>query len=59
MLKDAIYKGDLNRAEITAKLIISLENAMHSAIQEKQYSTVAINAKVIMKFIGLEAKFKI
>ena len=31
---------------------------MYRAIQEKQYSEVASNAKVLMKLIGLEAKIK-
>ena len=56
LLKDDIEKGDLNRPEMTAKLLCTLENAMHRAMQEKQYSAVASNAKVLMKLIGLEAK---
>ena len=36
----------------------TLENAMHKAMQEKQYSAVASNAKVLMKLIGLAAKLK-
>ena len=31
----------------------------HKAMQEKQYSEVASNAKVLMKLIGLEANTKI
>ena len=49
LLKDDIEKGDLNRPEITAKLICIVETAMHKAMQEKQYSAVASNAKVLMK----------
>ena len=56
MLKDDIEEGDLNRPEMTAKLICTLETAMYRAMQEKQYSAVASNAKVLMKLIGLEAK---
>ena len=41
-----------------AKLVCTLENEMHRAMQEKQYSAVASNAKVLMKLIGLEAKIK-
>ena len=41
-----------------AKLIFTLENAIYKAMQEKQYSAVASNAKVLMKLIGLEAKIK-
>ena len=58
LLKDDIEKGDLNRPEMTAKLICTLETAMHRAMQEKQYSAVASNAKVLMKLVGLEAKIK-
>ena len=43
---------------MAAKLICTLENAMYRAMQEKQYSAVASNAKVFMKLIGLEAKIK-
>ena len=59
LLKDDIEKGDLNRPEMTAKLVYTLENAMHRTMQEKQYSAVAINAKVLMKLVGLEAKTQI
>jgi len=31
---------------------------MYRAMQEKQYLSVASNAKVLMKLIGLEAKIK-
>ena len=41
---------------MTAKLICALETAMHRAMQEKQYSAVASNAKVLMKLISLKAK---
>jgi hypothetical protein len=44
---------------MTAKLVCTLENAMHRAMREKQYSAVASNAKVLMKLIGLEAKTQI
>ena len=53
-----LKKGDLNRPEMTAKLLCTLETAMYRAMQEKQYSAVASNAKVLMKLIGLEAKIK-
>ena len=59
LLKDDIEEGDLNRPEMTAKLVCTLENAMHRAMREKQYSAVASNAKVLMKLIGLEAKTQI
>ena len=41
---------------MTAKLLCTLETAMHRAMQEKQYSSVASNAKVLMKLVGLETK---
>jgi len=43
---------------MTAKLVCTLETAMYGAMQEKQYSAVASNAKVLMKLIGLESKIK-
>ena len=58
LLKDYIEKGDFNLPEMTAKLICTLETAMYRAMQEKQYSAVVSNAKVLMKLIGLEAKVK-
>ena len=39
-----------------AKLVCTLETAMHRAMQEKQYSAVASNAKVLMKLIRLDQK---
>ena len=43
---------------MATKLIYTLETSMHRAMEEKRYSAVASNAKVLMKFIGLEAKIK-
>ena len=43
---------------MTAKLICTLETAMHRAMQEKQYSAVVSNAKVFVKLVGFEAKIK-
>ena len=43
---------------MTTKLLCTLETKMHRSMQEKQYSAVASNAKVLMKLIGLEAKIK-
>ncbi len=57
-IKNDIEEGDLNRPEMTAKLVCTLKTAMFRAMQEKQYSAVAINAKVLMKLVGLEAKVK-
>ena len=39
---------------MTAKLVCTLENAMYRAMQEKQYSAVATNAKVLMRLLGLD-----
>ena len=39
-----------------AKLLCTLETAMYRAMQEKQYSAVASDAKVLINLIGLEAK---
>ena len=49
-------KVGLNRSEMTAKLVCTLETAMYRSMQEKQYSAVASNAKVLMKLINLKAK---
>jgi len=38
---------------MTAKLVFILETAMYRAMQEKQYSAVATNAKVLMRILGL------
>ena len=37
LLKDDIEEGDLNRPEMTAKLVCTLETAIFRAMQEKQY----------------------
>ena len=58
LLKDDIKEGDLNRPEMAAKLVCTLENTMHRAVQEKQYSAVASNAKVLMRLIELDIKTK-
>ena len=39
-----------------AKLIRTLETAMHRVMKEKQHSAVATNAKVLMKLVSLAAK---
>ena len=54
LLKDDIEEGDLNRPEMTAKLLCTLETAMHLAIREKQYSALAANARVLMRLLGLD-----
>ena len=40
------------------KLVCTLGNGMHGVMQEKQYSAITSNAKVLMKLISLEAKVK-
>ena len=49
-----IEESDLDRKEMTSKLVCLLENTMHLAIKEKQYSAVASNAKVLMRLLGLD-----
>tara|TARA_B100000212_G_scaffold303429_1_gene250231 strand:+ start:341 stop:469 length:129 start_codon:yes stop_codon:yes gene_type:complete len=41
---------------MTAKLLCTLETAIHRVMQETQYYVVSSNAKVLMKLIGLGAK---
>ena len=43
---------------MTVKLLCTLETTMHKAMQEKQYPTVASNAKFLMKLDGLESRIK-
>ena len=54
VISSDIEESDLDRKEMTSKLVCLLENAMHLAIKEKQYSAVAINASVLMRLIGLD-----
>ena len=58
VISSDIEESDLDRKQMTSKLVCLLENAMHLAMKEKQYSAVATNAKVLMKLIGLEVKTK-
>ena len=58
VISSDIEESDLDRKEMTSKLVCLLENTMHLAMKEKQYSAVATNAKVLMKLIGLEVKTK-
>ena len=43
---------------MTAKLVCTIETAMYKAMQEKQYSAIASNAKVLMKLVDLQVKIK-
>ena len=54
LIKDDVEEGDLNRPEMTAKLLAILETAMYQAMNKGQYSAVAANAKVLMRLIGLD-----
>tara|TARA_B100001057_G_scaffold437321_1_gene469045 strand:- start:779 stop:1165 length:387 start_codon:yes stop_codon:yes gene_type:complete len=54
LLKDDIQEGDLNRPEMTAKLLNTLESAMYLALKKGNYSAVAANGKVLMRLIGLD-----
>ena len=49
-----IEETDLDRKEMTSKLVCLLENTMHLAMKEKQYSAVAKNARVLMRLIWLD-----
>ena len=37
---------------MTAKLLCTLKTAIYRAMQEKQYSVVASNAKVLIQLVG-------
>ena len=54
LLKNDIEDADLNKPEMTAKILNVLESAMYQAMQKKQFSAVAANAKVLMRLIGLD-----
>ncbi len=48
-----IEESDLDRKDMTSKLVCLLENTMHLVIKEKQYSAVATNSSVLMRLIVL------
>ena len=54
LLKNDFEEADLNKPEMTAKLVNVLENAMFQAMEKKQYAAVGTNAKVLMRLIGLD-----
>ena len=54
VISSDIEESDLDRKEMTSKLVCLLENAMHLAMKEKQYSAVATNAKVLRRLLGLD-----
>ena len=56
LLKNDIEDADLNKPEMTAKILNVLESAMFQAMQKKQYSAEAANEKVLMRLIGLDTQ---
>ena len=58
IISSDIEESDLDIKEMASKSVRLLENTMRFAMKEKQYSAVAGNAKVLMKLIGIEAKYK-
>ena len=56
LLKNDFEEADLNKPEMTAKLVNVLENAMFQAMEKKQYAAVGTNAKVLMRLIGLDTQ---
>ena len=53
VISSDIEESDLDRKEMTSKLVCLLENAMHLAMKENKYSAVAANARVLIKLLGL------
>ena len=56
LIKDDVEEGDLNRPEMTAKLLNTLEQSMYLALKKGNYSAVAANGKVLMRLIGLDTQ---
>ena len=56
LIKDDIEGMDLNRPEMTAKLLNTLEQSMYLALKKGNYSAVAANGKVLMRLIGLDTQ---
>ena len=54
LIKEDVEEGDLNRPELTAKLMAILETAMYEAMKKGQYNAVASNARALMRLIGLD-----
>ena len=54
LLKEDVEEGDLNRPELTAKLMAILETAMYEAMKKGQYNAVASNARALMRLVGLD-----
>ncbi len=56
LLKNDFEEADVNKPEMTAKILNVLESAMFQSMQKKQYAAVAANAKVLMRLIGLDTQ---
>ena len=54
--QDDIEGMDLNRPEMNAKLLNTLEQSMYLALKNGNYSAVAANGKVLMRLIGLDTQ---
>ena len=52
VISSDIEESDLDRKEMTSKLVCLLENTMHLAMKEKQYSAVSSNARVLIRLIA-------
>jgi hypothetical protein len=50
LIKEDVEEGDLNRPELTAKLMAILETAMYEAMKKGQYNAVASNARALMRY---------
>ena len=57
LIKDDVEEGDLNRPEMTAKLIAILESAMYLAMKKGQYNAVAANAFKSSFFSSISLKY--
>ena len=54
VISSDIEESDLDRKEMTSKLVFLLGNTMLLAMKEKQYFAVATNARVLMRLIRLD-----
>ena len=54
--QDDIEGMDLNRPEMNAKLLNTLEQSIYLALKKGNYSAVAANGKVLMRLIGLDTQ---
>ena len=54
LIKDDIEVMELNRPEMTAKLLNTLVQSMYLALKKGNFNAVAANGKVLMRLIGLD-----